>query len=131
MAGLLRRAARGRARSSLPRREWTALTPCLGSPYRIGLRSLLQAARDGELLAQEVEALGVSTVLTVEMALAARVSGHEGSERGFCSLLRRQIFTGDAAGVADAAVRFNERAARVAADTGLGARAPLLAAVGN
>jgi len=131
MAGFLRRAALGRDRSSIPLREWTALTPCLGSPYRIGLRSLLQAARDGELLAQEVEALGVSTVLTVEMALAARVSGHEGSERGFCSLLRRQIFTGDAAGVADAAVRFNERAARVAADTGLGARAPLLAAVGN
>lgn len=127
----LRRAALGRERSSLPLREWTALTPCLGSQYRVGTRSLSQAARDNELLTREVEALGVSTVLTPEAALVARISGYEGNEQDFCSLLRRQFFTGDAAGIAMAVERFNERAAGPAHNIGLGVAGPLLAAVGN
>ena len=131
IGAFLRRAALGRERSSLPLREWTNLTQCLGSQYRVGARSLSQAARDNELLAREVEALGVSTVLTPEAALVARISGYEGNEQDFCSLLRRQFFTGDAVAIASAAERFNDRAAGPAHDIGLGVARPLLAAVGN
>ena len=131
LEAFLRRAALGRERSSLPLREWTALTSCLGSQYRVGTRSLSQAARDNELLTREVAALGVSTILTPEGALLARISGYEGNEQDFCSLLRRQFFTGDAAAIAAAAERFNERAAGPAHNVGLGVAGPLLAAVGN
>jgi len=129
--GFLRRAALGRERSSLPLRQWTALTSSLGSAYRVGTRSLSQATRDNELLTREVEALGVSTVLPPEAALVARISNYEGNEQDFCSLLRRQFFTGDAAAIAAAAKRFNERAASPPHNIGLGVAGPLLAAVGN
>jgi len=93
-------------------------------------RTLARAADERDGLIRECAELGVSTVVTAELALAARVSGHGGHEDEFSALLARRFFTGDAASLAAAVDRFNERAAALARPSLLG-YPPILAAVGN
>lgn len=120
--GYLRRALNGKGRGSLPLCSWKTLRS------RWSTRSLPQACREYEELADEIEEAGISTNVDPVTALIARVSGYEGHERDFGALLRRQLITGDAASLAALARRFNERA-RLSATTDM--LSPLPAAVGN
>lgn len=101
-----------------------------GQRYLRQTRSLARALDERDTLARECEELGISTAVTADVALAARVSGYEGHEDEFGALLARRFFTGDAAALAAAVDRFNERAASLARPNLLG-YPPILAAVGN
>lgn len=111
-------------RSSMPK-SWRR------THYRGATRSGGAARRLQESLARDIEALGISTLVTPQIALVAQISGCYAHEHQYGILLRRQLMTGDAVAVGAAAQRFNECAAALGKSAMYGARVPALAAVGN
>jgi len=95
------------------------------------VRSLGDVLRENDVLTRELAGIGISTVLSPEAALVARVCGYEGQEEDFNALFRQRLFAGDAAGVAGAVERFNQRVASSANMVAFKPFRPALAAVGN
>jgi len=111
--------------SELPLSPWRTL---LHARRRV---SFQDARRELESLRGDVSAAGVSTEVTPELGLVARVSGYEGHEHDFAALMHRKLFSGDVPGLADVASRFNGRATIPAPLKAGGLYAPVLAAAGN
>lgn len=118
------RAALCARRTALPLRSWRSQV------YRTASRTFASALRDHNRMTNIIDVDGVSTLLTPQLALVARICKYEGHEEGFAALWRRQLLTGDVDAVAAMVRRFNEHAAagRAASLTG---PASVLAAVGN
>lgn len=125
MAQYVRRIVDNRGLFELPLRPWRTL---LHARRRVSLRD---ARRELESLRGDVSGAGVSTEVTPELGLVARVSGYEGHEQDFAALMYRKIFAGDVSGLSDAAARFNRQASLPARLNVGGRYVPALAAAGN
>jgi hypothetical protein len=82
-------------------------------------------------LSDAIEERGVSAGVTEHMALLAALSGHAGREGEFCRILRRQLFTGDTAGVAAWVAALNRAACDPVRTTATEPWDDIQAAVGN
>jgi len=121
----LRAAADGPASGAAPLVPWSAFAS------RQSRITAGQALQENDDLVRELEDVPVSTSLTPELFLVARMSGYEGHEQDFGALMRRRLLTGDVGGVAAVVDNFNRR---VTARADAGVHAPhmaILKAVGN
>jgi hypothetical protein len=113
--------------------EWVAqgCQPEDALPYRVGDRSPKKTVLENAALRKVVEQCGVSSRLSADLALMARVSGYAGREQEFGCALRRQLLTGDTEKLAAMAVQFNQRACVPPNTIVYTPFEPVLAAVGN
>ncbi|MCX5771010.1 MAG: hypothetical protein NTZ09_12160 [Candidatus Hydrogenedentes bacterium] len=125
LPGYVRRAVDSRGAAELPLKPWRTLLHARRSV------PLHRAQRELEHLCGEVRDAGVSTWVTPELGLVGRVSGYEDHEQDFATLMLRKFVTGDVAGIADAAARFNRQASLPAQRVAGGTYMPVLAAAGN
>jgi hypothetical protein len=125
LAGYIQRVVDSRGTGELPLRAWRTLL------HARRQAPLQRAQRELEELCGDVRDSGVSTLLTAELGLVARVSGYEGHEQDFATLMHRKFAMGDVGGISEAAVRFNRQASLAAQRVAGEAYMPLLAAAGN
>jgi len=119
----VRAAINGNAPASAPFLPWSAFTETK--------QSVLQAVQEHEDLLMDIEDVPVSTCLTPEAFLIARLSGYEGHEQDFGALMRRRFLTGDIAGIASAIENFNRHVATRADASSHVPHVAMLKAVGN
>lgn len=125
LAGYVQRAIDRRGSAELPLKPWRTL---LHARRQVPLH---RAQRELEDLCGEVRDSGVSTCVTPELGLVARVSGYEDHEQDFATLMHRKFAMGDVGGIADAAVCFNRQASLPAQRVSGGVYMPVFAAAGN
>ena len=125
LPGYVRRAVDSRGSAELPLKPWRTL---LHARRQVPLH---RAQRELAQLCGEVRDAGVSTWVTPELGVVARVSGYEDHEQDFATLMHRKFVMGDVGGIADAAACFNRHASLPAQRVAGGAYMPVLAAAGN